>query len=90
MVDLPIFVIISLIITVVQFVNESCTSEALSNGVQQILLNFVFMHKTAVHKFQFFVFMGIAKSKNHSLGIYPKLHAKMTCIHANILKKILT
>ena len=40
-------------------------------GMQQILLNFVFMHNTAVQKFQFFVFMGIVQ-----------LHAKMTCIHA--------
>ena len=43
--------------------------------MQQILLNFLFMLNIAVHKFQFFVFMGIAK-----------LHAKMTCIHANIIK----
>ena len=42
---------------------------------QILLLNFVFMH-TAEQKFQFFVFMGIAK-----------LHAKMACIHANIMKK---
>ena len=44
--------------------------------MQQIFLNFVFMHNTAVHKFQFFVFMGIAK-----------LHEKMTCINENIMKK---
>ena len=28
--------------------------------IKQILLNFVFMQNTAVRKFQFFVFMGIA------------------------------
>ena len=38
-------------------------------------INFVFMH-TAVQKFQFFEFMGIAK-----------LHAKMTCNYANIMKQ---
>ena len=46
-------------------------------GMQQILLNFVFMHTTAVHNFQVFVFKCISK-----------LHAKMTNIHANIMKKI--
>ena len=44
--------------------------------MQQILLNFLFLLNIAIHKFQFFVFMGIAK-----------LHAKMTCIHANIRRK---
>ena len=44
--------------------------------MQQILLNFVFMH-TAVQKFQFFVFMSIAK-----------IYAKMNCIHAIIRKKL--
>ena len=44
--------------------------------MQQILLNFVFMH-TALQKFQFFVFMGIAK-----------IYAKMNCIHAIIRKKL--
>ena len=38
--------------------------------MQQILLNFVFMHNTAAQKFQIFVFMGVAQ-----------LHAKMTCIY---------
>ena len=38
--------------------------------MQQIFLNFAFMHNTALQKFHFFVFMGIGK-----------LHAKMTCIY---------
>ena len=29
--------------------------------MQQIFLNFVFMHNTAVQKFQFFIFIGNAK-----------------------------
>ena len=44
--------------------------------MQQILLNFVFMH-TAVQKFQFFVFICIAK-------IYAIIYAK---IYAIIRKK---
>ena len=47
--------------------------------MQQILLIFVFMHNSAVQKFQFFVFMGILK-----------LQGKMACIHVQYHEKILT
>ena len=44
--------------------------------MQQILLNFVFMH-TAVQKFQFFVFICIAKI--YAI-IYAKIYAKIYAI----------